>query len=91
MRMAYFGALYVSVDFSGAGCDGPRRSQPSESVPGQSRARIELRNLAPVGQHRLSRQKRSCAGTVCGRPVRIAHISNGLIDDVRGEGSVGGS
>ena len=93
MRMTHFCALCIPLDFSAAGTAATVRVAASQQspCPVNHAARIELRNLAPVGQHRRSRQKRSCAGTVGRRPVRIAHISNGLIDNVGSEGSVGGS
>jgi hypothetical protein len=93
MRMTCFCALRVSVDFSGAGTAAPASLAASHQspCPVNHAVQIELRNLAPIGQHRRSRWKRSCAGTVGRRPVRIAHISNGLIDDARSEGAVGGS
>jgi len=89
---AYVCALCVSVDFSGAGAAAPAGVAASHQrpCPDNHAVRIELRNLAPVGQHRRSREKRSCAGTVGRRPVRIARISKGLIDDARSEVSVGG-
>ena len=53
-------------------------------------AQIEVRNVAPIRQHRRPREKGSCARTVGQRPIWIAHISNGLIDDACSEESVGG-
>ena len=78
--------LLVSVDFGGAAAAttcvaiSHQRSCPVDHV-----LQIELGNLAPIGQHRRSRQKRSCARSVVRRPVRIAHISNGLTNDARGQ------
>jgi hypothetical protein len=57
MRMAYFCALGVSVNFSGAGAAAPASVAASHQspCPDNHRVQIELRNLAPVGQHWRSR------------------------------------
>ena len=60
------------------------------SCPADHAAQIEFRDLTPVGQHRGTRQKHSCASSVGWRPGRIAHVPNGLIDDASSEGAVGG-
>ena len=54
-------------------------------------AQIEIRNVAPIRQHRRPREKGSCARTVGQRPIWIAHVSNGLIDDACSEEPVGGT
>ena len=55
--MAYFYALCVSVDFSAAGAAAPASVAASHQSPRPDNhaVQIELRNLAPVGQHRRSR------------------------------------